>query len=301
MKRALVGLWFAEVEHKPFVNPRWWEKFGLETGEHVTIVNPIDPEARYLRQSLIPGLLQDVKDNRREHEELKLFEWGRVLIPIDGEYLVKKGAKDKLPYQPYHLTFVVAANVTSEAMLRHVKGVMIALLSVAGFTAATVVSRESRPYFIRGSYFDIITGNNVGEGGVASPALRKELDLGERESLGIVTIDITALIQQQKDMLRYRPLPLYPAVRRDVAFVIDDVLPYRAVEEVIARYKQGSLEQFELFDVYQAQGLPHGKKSLAFHLTFRDSERTLTTQEVEGELGRIIRALRDMCGAVIRG
>ena len=331
-KRFLAGAGFYEVEHKPFLDPSAWEPLGLERGDHVEVVNPVDPDARYLRQSLLPGLFGDLHTNKDEADSLKLFEWGRIFLPEPGAYAVKKGARAHVPAQPLTLSFVLREAVDAEELLRRLKGTALSLLQAAGLqgeihphtnpaggyvsnkiqsaTSATPQFRE-KPQQVMGigvgaafrgeTVFSIFAhGIHVGGGSVASEALKAALGMSGRQALGAVSIDIDALAKAPLTVKRYTPLPIYPAIQRDVAIVVDEGVPYADMEKTLRSSAGAFLISLELFDVFRGKGIPDGKRSLALRLTFRAPDKTLRSEEAAEEMTKIVRTLEKSFGAVIR-
>ncbi|MEW6611056.1 MAG: phenylalanine--tRNA ligase subunit beta [Patescibacteria group bacterium] len=302
MKRFLTGAGFFEVAHKPFLDPATWEKFGLEKGAHVEVVNPIDPHARYLRQSLMPGLFDDVRLNKNQSASLAFFEWGRIFIPRAGEFAVKKNAKKRLPHQPITLSLVVCDAVGQEEMLRRVKGLAAAVLQAAGYsTKLTIAEDQQHPAFQKGTVFSVATqGVPVGGGAVTSALLKADLGVTVKHNIAVLSIDIDTLAGVSQMFKKFIPLPEFPAVERDLAIVIGENVTYEEVEKTIRGAASDLLESVALFDIFRGRGIPQEHKSLAFHLSFRSPVRTLTSKEADEEMQRIIAQLQKNHAAKVR-
>ena len=98
----------------------------------------------------------------------------------------------------------------------------------------------------------------------------------------------------------YVPLPKYPSVDRDIAVVCDEAVTVGALEECIRKGARGLLKDVELFDIYRGTNIPEGKKSVAFSLTLRSDERSLTSEEADEDVKNILDALKRELGAVLR-
>lgn len=301
LKQFLAGAGFYEVEHKPFLNPQEWERFGLEQGAHVEVLNPVDPQARYLRQSLLPGLFNDIRINRNEAERLRFFEWGRIFIPKDGEYAVKKNAKEHLPHQPVTLSFVIAETIEAEEMLRRIKGMALKALQAAGFQGETKIASEERLAFRTETFFSLFAdGVCVGGGSMGSELLKAELGLAGRQNIGAASMNIDVLARVTPSVSKYAPLPSYPSIQRDLAIVVDEAVHYAEIEKTVRSAAGPLVESLELFDVFRGEGIPQGKKSLALRLTFRAGERTLKSGEIDTIMSAVEKRLAISVDASIR-
>ena len=99
---------------------------------------------------------------------------------------------------------------------------------------------------------------------------------------------------------RYTPLPKFPAVTRDIALVCDEAITVGALEACIRKGAKGLLKEVTLFDIYRGQGVPKGKKSVAFSLVLRSDEKSLTAEEAEEDLQQILATLKNELGALLR-
>ncbi|MFA4873329.1 MAG: phenylalanine--tRNA ligase subunit beta [Patescibacteria group bacterium] len=302
IKHFLVGVGFYEVAHKPFLDPRAWERFGLEKGAHVEVVNPVDPHARYLRQSLLPGLFDDIRLNKNKASTLAFFEWGRIFIPSEGEFAVKKNAKERLPHQPVTFSLALCDVAGIEEMLRRIEGLAAALLRAAGHDAKlTIAEGQQHTSFQKGTVFSVAAnGVPVGGGAVTSALLNADLGVTVKHNIAVMSIDIDTLAGVHQTVKKFIPLPEFPAIERDLAIVIADNITYEGVEKTIRGASSVLLESLELFDIFRGRGVPEGMKSLAFHLTFRSPARTLTGKEVDEEMQKIIGRLQKNHAARVR-
>jgi len=120
-----------------------------------------------------------------------------------------------------------------------------------------------------------------------------------KSKVGIWGFALDGLVAAIRQKIAFTPLPHYPAAMRDIAFVVDTEMVYTTLASVV-RTSSTLLAQLELFDVFAGQEIGQGKKSMAFHLIFRASDRTLTDKEVEKEMRQIRSALERDCGALLR-
>lgn len=301
LKPFLAGAGFYEVEHKPFINPSEWHGFGLEREDHVEIINPIDPSARYMRQSLLPGLFSDLRLNRGGMDALRLYEWGRVFFAQGGGDAVKRGVDQRVPHQPVTLSLVSCEETDAEEMLRRVKGTAQEALRAAGYLVEVKTVAAAVSLYHAGTAFSLfVQGAHAGEGGVASEALKVALGLLSKSSVGIATIVVDALAGLTPSVPTYMPLPEYPAVQRDLAIVVEEGVAYDEIKKSVRNAAGPLLTSLALFDVFRGKGIPQGKKSLALRLIFRAQDRTLKSAEIDDCMHAIADALAHAWAGVVR-
>ncbi|MBQ1237212.1 MAG: phenylalanine--tRNA ligase subunit beta, partial [Oscillospiraceae bacterium] len=113
-------------------------------------------------------------------------------------------------------------------------------------------------------------------------------------------LDCNTLFAVRSGDKEYHPLPKFPATTRDLALLCDDDLPVQSIEKAIRAGAGKLLEKTELFDIYKGKQIPEGKKSVAYNITMRSADRTLTDEDVEKAMNKILKNLADL-GASIRG
>jgi len=221
--------------------------------------NPLNAEMTVLRQSLMPGLLVNLRTNISRHQfDVKLFEIGRVFAADGREAL--------------HLALVATGRRTTGDWKRTEK---VDYLDLKGALEELGVTAE------------------ISE---IPAAQAKKSDL--RDAVYFTEVDFASLpLTAEK---QYRELPKFPAVVRDVALVLDDAVPHVTVVAEIEKNRNKFLEKVELFDIFRGGSIPTGKKSVAYSLTFRASDRTLNDAEVNEAHERIKRQLQQALGCEIR-
>ena len=220
--------------------------------------NPLNAEMTALRQSLIPGLLTNLKTNVSRHQyDVKLFEIGRVFA-ADG--------KEEL-----HLALAATGRRTTGDWERTEKADYLDLKGALEELGVTVEIRE------------------------ITAAQAKKMDL--RDAVFVTELALPAAMTKGQQC---RELPKFPAVVRDMALVLDEAVPHATVVAEIEKNRNKFLEKVELFDIFRGSSIPTGKKSVAYSLTFRAVDRTLTDTEVNEAHERIKQQLQQMLGCEIR-
>jgi len=254
----------------------------------VAIENPLTADHTLLRPALLPGFLEAVRVNvSRRHDAVHLFEIGRVFrrgpdrpherrslaLAMRGPWM--RGAWDQAP-EAGAVTFF------------HLKGVLETLAEELRLDGLRVeVAHPSRPSWLHpGRAGQIALGDRVlGFAGELHPDVAARFDLPGRTF--VAELDLETVLDRAVLQPRFVGVPRYPAVRRDVAVVAPRDLPHAAVEAVLRGLVGDVLERVELFDVYEGPPLEPGHRNLAYALSFRAPDRTLTGEEVAALVSRI--------------
>ncbi len=268
--------------------------------EPLKLLNPLSADADSLRVNTICQLLETLRDNLRYRDrDLDLFEIGRIYLPQDG----------KLPDERNVLSVVLYKNRSGRRWGQveaqdFYDGKAVASAIAGRFGVVVSYDRLEHPLFLAGrsaSVRDPNTGELLGAVGEIHPDVLGGFDINE--SAVLVVFDLDRLFQRAADRRRYRQLPRYPAIRQDLAVFVAQSTPAAQVEQVIREVGQPLLESVELFDVYQGErigGHSWEGRSLAYHLTYRLADRTLTDEEVAGKHGEIIKTLEGRLQAQLR-
>ncbi len=294
LRAALVDLGYHEAITYSFVDETEARLLEPNT-DLLRLANPISSEMSVMRPNLWPGLLRALCHNlNRQQTRVRLFETGLCFARMD------QGIQ-----QVPRLGGVALGDVWPEqwdlpqtpADFFHVKGDVETLLGLTHQEGNFIFDRSRHPALHPGQSADIQAGGRrVGRLGVIHPRLAVELDVPA--SVILFELDLTALVQGQ--VPQYRPLSRYPAIRRDLALLVDRDTPAQAALDALFALGVETLKEAHLFDVYEGSGLPKGKKSLAIGLRFQHPERTLSDEEIEQTLARITQHLAERLGATLR-
>jgi phenylalanyl-tRNA synthetase beta chain len=266
----------------------------------VEILNPLSEQFTVLRPSLLPGLADAVAHNRRRgRDDVRLFELGTVFGRTTGERrsigLAWLGAGT-----PDHW-----GQPRRAADFFDLKGVVETVGAAVGvsFTFAPVAA----PHLVAGRAAALTAGTGdaartVGTLGLLAPALVAARDLPAGSEIYVSEIDLDALLPLAAfdATVASVPPPRHPAVVRDVSVVVDDTLPAAEVRGTIRASAPQTLVRIREFDRYQGKGVPDGRVSLSYRLTFQVADRTLTDAEVQRAMDDILQALVRTHGAVQR-
>jgi phenylalanyl-tRNA synthetase beta chain len=287
-RTALLGMGFSEAITLAFIEAQAAEPF-LAGQAPVTIANPLSELFSVMRPSLLPGVIDALSHNRRHgRADVRLFEIGTRFTP-GGETRGAGFAWTGLA-SPEHWS-----GARRSVDFFDIKGVVEQVAGV--FQVGIGFAEIEAPYFVAGRAAAVqVNGRTIGAFGQLLPALAEARELPGTDEVYAGEIDLDALsAAASPDTLRVESLPRYPSVVRDVSILVNDSLSAETVRGTIRSAAPDTLIHIREFDRYQGKGIPDGKVSLSFRLTFQSPERTLTDDEVQAAMQRIITALtRDL-------
>jgi phenylalanyl-tRNA synthetase beta chain len=293
LRRALVARGFAEARTLTLIGE---SVFGLNLLQNAAdnwqrVKNPMNDEQVILRPSLLPGLLQALRDNLRVGAKtVRLFEVGRVFVGAAGNEHNQLGtvANGKSPQghsneECTHLALVLSGSQSgsswrdsqrNEADLYHLKGI------VSGTLGADTEFESHSSSAVALSMIVKVAGQRVGFAGQLWPKDARGLDA--TSPVLFAEIDLSAL-PAQSQAKKFREIPRFPATARDIALLAPLALAHAEIVAVLQAAREPLLTDVELFDVFadaSGEKIPANQKSLAYSLTYRSPERTLTADEV---------------------
>jgi phenylalanyl-tRNA synthetase beta chain len=268
---------------------------------YVTLSNPPAPDRNVMRHSVLSSALEAAAANSRHAGRIALFEIGEVyLASEDGP----------LPDELTRLCIVLtgrrnpdswSGGVSPALDFLDLKGILDAFFEEL-YVPVTYEAAQHPTYRPGRTARLMADGRQIGVMGELHPGVVKGFELRvERGQAALAAdIDLEALLPLIPDSYPYAPLPTFPPVREDLALVVEATTPAAAVEAALRQSGGALLRDVALFDVYEGEQLPPGKKSLAYHLTFQAPDRTLTDADVSRQRGRLLKLLDQQLGAKLR-
>lgn len=265
------------------------------------IANPMSAEQEYLRTSLRSAVLGTLSSNRRTAAGagIRIFETGRVFLPRDG------GVGPELPDEREMLVGVLSGRrsppswrVPSADMdFFDAKGVLERLFGGLGVPAE--YDRVEDPILHPGKTARISSGGEtIGVVGELHPRVSARFDLGETP-VALFEIDVRKLVRAVETTSGdYRSVSRFPQAYRDLALIVDGDIPSARIQEIIEGQKL--VLESSPFDVYTGEGMPPGKRSIAYAVTFQSADGTLTSEQVDEAQTDILRRLKREIGATLR-
>ncbi|KAF0246692.1 MAG: phenylalanyl-tRNA synthetase subunit [Planctomycetota bacterium] len=253
-------------------------------GEPVGVLGKTGKREEQMRQGLVPSLLDAVRMHEAYGEKAaEVFEIAKVY------------AKDA---RGFHERSVLGAS--SSRGFAALKGAIENVLDRLGLRVQSTFRPAERAHLAPGRAAAVsISGKEIGSIGEITAALAAAHDLRSRPA--VAELDWDALVAAAKLTRRFGDFPTLPAVQRDIAVVLDRAVAWSDVEAAVrASVTSGLLESVEFFDLYEGKGIPAGKKSIAFSVTLRASDRTLTSEEADVAVKAVVSALVHKFQAILR-
>jgi len=288
-KRFLCAAGFTEMINYSFTSRQILERAKFDPGICARLENPLTSDFEFMRPSLLPGMLAVVAENEGLFPEGDVFEVSNVYIAGDGA---------ELPEERPSVLVASYGPQGGDALFRKVKGALEAYsrhsLRSVDFSRVSPDTGLWHP----GRAVDIYIGDTaIGTLGELHPSVAESFGIDGR--VCAAEFDLSALVKSEAESRRYEPIPHFPPVRRDLAFVAPEAVEFEKAEEAI-RNASELLNEVTLFDVYRGESLGAGMKSFAVHLSFQHPERTLTAEEADKEISGIISSLAKEFGAKVR-
>jgi len=294
-RRLLLGQGFFEAINYSFQPERLQDLLG-EEADALRLANPLSEEQALMRTSLLPGLLDTLRRNHlKQMQDVRLFELSKVFLETAAE----------LPREEQWLSGVVCGAREENSWLASrspvdffdLKGMAETLLQGLLIPEVSFRSNGLPAYLQQGAriYSREVELGFLGE---ISPQVCEKLDL--EDSLWAFELNFQALAAAAQPFPLFTPLPRYPAVYRDIALVVPEEVPAARVAQELYYHGAPWLVEARLFDVYAGAPIPPGKRSLAFRLSFRDPEKTLTDEAVNRHHEALVKALAEELGAELR-
>ncbi|PTT06500.1 phenylalanine--tRNA ligase subunit beta [Flavobacterium sp. HMWF030] len=266
----------------------------LKEEHNVTILNPLSSDLSTMRQSLLFSGLEAISYNiNRKNSDLKLFEYGKSYHKYLNGYEEHK-----------HLTLLISGNRNKESWTNPQKTTDFFLLKgyVKGILARLGIDKISNApvqsdIFSEGT---AITYNNdvLVEMGVVKKSILKTFGIKQDVYFADFNWDLVLKIITGK--IKYTEIPKYPEVRRDLALLIDKDTTYESIFNLAKQTEKSLLKDINLFDVYEGEKLPEGKKSYALSFTIQDNTKTLTDAQIDKIMSKLQQSFETELGATLR-
>ncbi len=291
----------SEAYNYSFVGEDQLKKLNIDFFKHLRLANPASDVHTMLRQSLVPNLVNNVKANQAKADDFGLFEIGSVFFNAPGSLPKEASGDETIPYQEKHLGMVLAGE--DKNIFRRAKGIIISLLEhVLGYDLESeFLEVLEAPGWVNKQEAAriIVAGQEIGIIGRLDKIAASNVNLKKQVVLAEINFQNLFLLATGLNKGKFKELAKYPAVSRDLAFVLDKKILYNDVRAEITKF-DALIKQVELFDVYSGDKLPDNEKSLAFHLTFQSADRTLVAEEVETLINGLLKHLQAKFEARLR-
>lgn len=298
VKNALVAFGGNEVINYGFISPKEWDRLNLAADDvrrdTIKILNPLNEEQSIMRTTLAPGMLKTAARNlNRRNQDLLLFEQGMAFLPNGDE---------ELPREESRVAILATgqsgkgwATPAVEFDFYRMKGIVEGLLAKLKIENVSFRPLSDMSFMHPGRTAALYVGDvYAGYLGEVHPKVLANYEIKPRTMLA--ELDLTALFAAKAGVVRYQALPKFPAAVRDIAVVLDKSVSFAKLSDAIWAAGGAYLTDVALFDVYENITLGLNRRSLAYNLTFRCADRTLTVDEVNEAFDNILNAVKALGG-----
>jgi phenylalanyl-tRNA synthetase beta chain len=293
--QLLVSNGFYEIWTNSLTNEAYQQKHKLTfIGEPVEMLNKLSEEQGILRQTMLfTGLEVCAHNINRKQKDLKLYEFGKIYYRLDGKF-----------QEDERLALYISGNFETENWQR--KTNPVSFYDMGQFIHQLLIKagwQDVKQRTISDPLFDYAVqlerGNQVlGKYGKVKTTLQR--DFGLKQEVFYAELDTDLLFRQANPKLVVKEVPRFPEVRRDLSLVLDRSVSFEEVQKLVRTTEKQLIREIITFDVYEGEKIPEGKKAYALGFTLQDESKTLTDEEIESTMQRLMEAFEQKLGAVIR-
>ncbi len=286
---ALIAQGMYEIMNFSFTSPDVLALLnsGAQNQPMVTITNPLGRDCSVMRTTLLASMLQTIAFNyNQRNASARFYEIANVYFPKENQ---------KLPDE----LLKVSLGMYGDVDFYDLKGAVESILDALHIRDYEFCPVKTNPTFHPGRCAQVLIGKQpLGVLGEVHPEVLDHFSIGTKAYAA--ELDFNTLVSAAAFDIQYRPLPKFPAVTRDIALLLSDETGVGEVEKAIAKCAGAIFETVELFDVYKGAQIEEGKKSVAFSVTYRAEDRTLTDEEINHVFEKTVAQLQKQFGAQLR-
>ena len=308
VSEQLVGEGFNEILNNSLTKGAYYEGSASFPAENcVKIMNPLSTDLNVMRQTLLFGGLESVQHNvNRKRGNLRFFEFGNVYT-FDPE---KENLDDPMQAykEQYHAALWITgkrvegswAHANEDSNFYELSAYVENILRRIGVKPGMIVRKKSESdIFSAGLTIENRGGKKLIEMGIIAKKLQKQFGLDA--PVFYAELNWTALMKViKKNEVLYTEVPKFPAVSRDLALLVDNSVEFAQIEQIARQTEKKLLKKVELFDVYEGDKLPAGKKSYAVNFILQDEEKTMGDKQIEAIMNKLIANIKKQLGAELR-
>ncbi len=284
-----LGLGFDEVYNYSFYGKKEIQNALMKEAGHLKVLNVLSEEQTHMRYSLVPNLLKNIDTNAGNFEEMKFYEIGHTYRDV-GQYF---------PLEEKRVTGVIARKTKGTEGFYEAKGVVETVLEKFGVSDVKVVRGMEGVTFAHPvkavSYLH--AGDTIAEVFALHPAVQKNFGL-EKWTIFLFCLNFTKLMKLKASEKKYKQLPRFPGIEFDVSVVIEKNIEASKVEGAIWAAKNEFMKGVTFFDLYEGGSVGEGKKAMAYRISLRSDDRTLTDAEMVETRRKVIDELKKIGGEV---
>lgn len=292
---TMISCGLSQALNYSFESPKVFDRLNIEKNSTlrntVNISNPLGEDFSIMRTSTLNGMLTSISTNyNRRNKEAHLFEIGKVYLP-------KELPLKELPVEREVLTIAMYGNVD----FYDAKGAFENIFNELGMVNKVEYSPLETLSYMHPGRTAIITdekNDEIGYVGEIHPQIASNYEIETKVYFGVLYID--KLLEIANFDISYKSLPKFPTMQRDIAMLVKDEINVKEIEKIIKAKGGKLLESVKLFDVYKGEQIEKGYKSVAYSILFRSNEKTLTDEEVNSPMKKILKELEEKLQAQLR-
>ena len=291
IRNKMIALGLKETLTYVLINDKEVNGYTLDKFEPLKLLDPITEDRNTLRYSMIPSLYKVYEYNKaREQKDISIFEIGKGFYKKDEVY----GEDTKLCVLMSG-KYSTGLNNNKNVDFYVIKGIAEEILDYIGYAGRYSFMKQEMPKEMHPGQSAMINVNvsNIGMIGKIHPSVTKD-------DVYVLEINLDELFTKKVGKMKYKEFSKFPSINKDIALVVDKKAVSKDIEKVIKSAGGSLLTNIEVFDVYTGVGVGIDKKSIAYSLTFSDMKKTLTDEEINGLMDKIIDAVSKKCGAELR-
>jgi len=291
IRNKMIALGLKETLTYVLINDKEVNGYTLDKFEPLKLLDPITEDRNTLRYSMIPSLYKVYEYNKaREQKDISIFEIGKGFYKKGEVY----GEDTKLCVLMSG-KYSTGLNNNKTVDFYVIKGIAEEVLDYLGYSGRYSFMKQEMPKEMHPGQSAMINvnGSNIGMIGKIHPSVTKD-------DVYVLEINLDELFTKKVGKMKYKEFSKFPSINKDIALVVDKKSVSKDIEKVIKSAGGSLLTNIEVFDVYTGVGVGIDKKSIAYSLTFSDMKKTLTDEEINGLMNKIIDAVSKKCGAELR-
>lgn len=291
IRNKMIALGLKETLTYVLINDKEVNGYTLDKFEPLKLLDPITEDRNTLRYSMIPSLYKVYEYNKaREQKDISIFEIGKGFYKKSEVY----GEDTKLCVLMSG-KYSTGLNNNKTVDFYVIKGIAEEVLDYLGYSGRYSFMKQEMPKEMHPGQSAMINvnGSNIGMIGKIHPSVTKD-------DVYVLEINLDELFTKKVGKMKYKEFSKFPSINKDIALVVDKKSVSKDIEKVIKSAGGSLLTNIEVFDVYTGVGVGIDKKSIAYSLTFSDMKKTLTDEEINGLMDKIIDAVSKKCSAELR-
>ena len=291
IRNKMLSLGLNETLSYILINDKEVHDYTLDEFEELRLLDPITEDRNTLRYSMITSLYKIYEyNNARNQKDVSIFEIGKGFYKKGETY-----GEDRKLCALMTGKYEIGLNSIKDVDFYIIKGVVEEVLDYLGYSGRYSFIKEKLPKQMHpGQSANInVNGKNIGIIGKIHPNITKE-------NVFVFEINLDELLKMKVSNMKYKEISKYPSIKKDIAIIVDKNIISKDIEKVIKSAGGSLLTNIEVFDVYTGTNIGDNKKSIAYSLTFENTKTTLTDEEVNSLMNKIIDTVCKKCKAELR-